>query len=231
MGTVLREETCPTSRARGSQAGVGVCEPQSQHTSQHPPSIIASCCPLSCREAVRVSRVRKQRLQTSFRGVRADLAQLPCPSISSCSHHLHHLQQLSSSHQPRSTAGSLLGAVPQRPTPAQASTFQFPSSQLRDGQRDVVCWGGKAEDLAAQLSAPRWPWAGGTAGPQFLGVPWLKCTCPHFAAHLQRRSRISATGGETEALVGCGLTQSHSRAAGKTETSWSGAAHGASTLL
>ena len=206
MGTVLRKKTLPAARARGSQAGVGVCEPWSQHNSQHPLSVTASCCPLSCQKAVWVSFMRKQRLHASFSEVRADLAQLPGLSISPCSHCHHHLQKLSSFHQPQNSQVPAWSS-PQRPTPAQASTFQFPPSQLRDGQQDVVCLGGKTKDLAAQPPVPRLPWAVGTAAPQFLGVPWLKCTHALVAAHLQRQSRTSATGGETEARAGCGLAK------------------------
>lgn len=61
-------------------------------TASIPPGVTASCCPLSCREAVWASFMRKQRVHTSFSEVRADLAQLPSFSISPCSHCLHHLQ-------------------------------------------------------------------------------------------------------------------------------------------
>lgn len=208
MGTVLGKETLPAGRAGGSQAGVGVCEPRSHHNSQHPPCVAASCCPLSCGR-LPVSLMKKQKLHISFSEVRADLTQPPGPSISPRSHHLHHLknpQFLPPSAQ--NLDRSLLGAVRRDPHQPRLRPFSFPPSQLRDGQRDAVCPGWKAEDLPPQLPAPKLPRAVGTAAPQSLGVPWLKCTrslqhiSPISVGKLRHRGVVGSHGRSAELLAG-----------------------------
>lgn len=136
VGTALGKGAHPTSRDRVSQT---------RATSQQPSSLLCHCKPLSPlpQEAVRLPLMKKQKLHTGFSEVRADLAQLPSVSTSPHNRGPHHLKKT----QFLPPSASKLGQVPvwsspQRPTPAQASTFQFPPSQLRDGQRDVVCLGG-----------------------------------------------------------------------------------------
>lgn len=138
--TVLRKETLPASRGRGSQARVGVCEPQSQPNSQHSPSIPVSCCPLSCWEACPLTR--KQNLHTSSSEVKADSApdsqSLPVATIYENSVPPTNLKTWS-----RSLLGAALRDPWQPRLPPLSSSFSAPPSQLQDGQWDRYCMPGR----------------------------------------------------------------------------------------
>lgn len=157
-----------------------------------------------------MSLMRKQRLHTSFSEVRADLVQLPGHSISP----LEPLPPPVTKTQFLSLAskhGQLPAwSSPQGPTLAQASTFLFSllSSEWPAGCGVPEREGRGPGSTTACTKAALGSWH---CTPQFLGVSWLKCMHPLFAAHQ------SATGGETEAQVSCELPQLCSRAAESTE--------------
>lgn len=166
-----------------------------------------------------MSLMRKQKLCTSFSEVRADLAQLPSLSIS-----------------PRSTASTIYkNSVP--PTTglktrpglclAQSSeTCASPDFHLSVSPFSALGWpagcrvpGREGRGPGSTAACTEAALSGQDCRSLIPGVPGLTCTHPLFAAHLQRQSRTSITGGETEARVGCGLAQPPSRAAKRTETS------------